>query len=236
MKVYIMTDLEGVAGVLDAEEWILPTSRYYEEAKRLLTAEVNAAAKGFFDGGATQIIVQDGHGHGGINCTMLDKRVEYQRGWNGPYPFGLEVGYDVCAWVGQHAMSRTELAHMPHTGSFDVYETRINDIPVGEFTKIAWCALEYDCLPVFACGDRAFAKEAKSFFPGIETVSVKRGVIPGAGDNCDASAYKVRNAAAVHIQPERACELIEEGALKALKRFNENPKNFAAVPTPSVQA
>ena len=232
MKVYIMTDLEGVAGVLDADDWIFPASRYYEEAKRLLTAEVNAAVKGFFDAGATQIIVQDGHGHGGINQSLLDSRVEYQRGWNGPYPFGLEVGYDVCAWVGQHAMSRTEFAHLPHTGSFDVFETKINDIPVGEFTKVAWCALEYDCVPILACGDKAFAAEAKRFFPTIETVAVKRGVIPGAGDKCDPSAYKTRNAAAVHLHPARACALIEAGARNALSRYIENPKNFAALPPP----
>lgn len=37
MKIYIMTDLEGVAGVLDFENWCEPSSRYYEAAKELLT-------------------------------------------------------------------------------------------------------------------------------------------------------------------------------------------------------
>ena len=233
MRVYIMTDLEGVAGVLDADDWIFPVSRYYESAKRFLTQEVNAAIKGFFSAGATHVIVQDGHGHGGINLGLLDKRVEYQRGWNGPYPFGLEVGYDVCAWVGQHAMSRSEFAHLAHTGSFDVFEVKINGTPVGELTKIAWCALEYECIPILACGDAALAKEAIAFFPGIETAAVKRGIMPGRGDECDPSAYKVRNSGAVHLQPERACELIEAASSKALKRFSQAPKNFAAALPPA---
>ncbi len=35
MRVYIMTDLEGVAGVMDLENWCLDTSRYYELGKEL---------------------------------------------------------------------------------------------------------------------------------------------------------------------------------------------------------
>jgi D-aminopeptidase len=230
MKVYLMTDLEGVAGVLDADDWVYPNSRYYEEAKRLLTDEVNAAARGFFNAGAVLVCVQDGHGYGGVNCARLDKRVIYQRGWHGPYPFGLDAGYDVCAWVGQHAMSRTKFAHLAHTGNYSVFEIKINGIAVGEFAQLAWCALEHECIPVLACGDLAFTKEAKSFFPGIETVAVKRGVMPGSGDECDASEYKIRNSAAVHIQPERACEMIEQGAYNALLRYKENPRSFFARP------
>ena len=66
-KVYIMTDMEGVAGVLDFENWCKPESRYYELGKELLTLEVNAAIEGFSRGGATEFLVADGHGYGGIN-------------------------------------------------------------------------------------------------------------------------------------------------------------------------
>ena len=70
MKVYIKTDLEGVAGVLDSAERCCPRdwgsfsrveSRYFEKAKRLLTMEVNAAIEGFFEAGAREILVGDGH-------------------------------------------------------------------------------------------------------------------------------------------------------------------------------
>ena len=233
MKVYLMTDLEGVSGVLDADDWVYPNSRYFEEAKRLLTNEANAAVRGFFNAGATLVCVQDGHGYGGLNCALLDKRATYQRGWHGPYPYGLDEGYDVCAWVGQHAMSRSKFAHLPHTGNYSVFEIKINGISVGELTKLAWCALEYECVPVLACGDFALANEAKAFFPGIETVAVKRGVMPGTGDECDASEYKIRNSAAVHNQPERACEMIEHSAYNALCRYRDNPKSFfARLPDP----
>ena len=43
IRIFITTDLEGVAGVLDSENWGLWESRYYEAGKELLTREVNAA-------------------------------------------------------------------------------------------------------------------------------------------------------------------------------------------------
>ena len=47
---YIMTDIEGVAGVLNSQEWTSPGHPYYALGKEFLTLEVNAAADGFFEG------------------------------------------------------------------------------------------------------------------------------------------------------------------------------------------
>ena len=66
MKVLLMTDMEGVAGVKNSEDWCMPDSRFYSVGCRLLTLEVNAAVEGFFAGGATYVQVADGHGAGGI--------------------------------------------------------------------------------------------------------------------------------------------------------------------------
>ena len=100
MKVFIMTDMEGVAGMINFDDWVDPKGRYYEAGKRLLTLEINAAVEGFFDAGATEILVCDGHGWGGINHELLDSRVLFQRGWNVVYPFDLTASYDVIAWIG----------------------------------------------------------------------------------------------------------------------------------------
>ena len=43
MKVFLMTDLEAVAGVINFLDWCYPTGRYYDQAKELLTLEANAA-------------------------------------------------------------------------------------------------------------------------------------------------------------------------------------------------
>lgn len=223
-RVYIMTDLEGVAGVLDSENWCKMESRYYELGKEFLTLEVNAAVDGFARGGATEFLVADGHGWGAINPKLLDSRAQLARNWAPhAYPFSLEKGFDFAAWVGQHAMSRTEHAHLAHTGSFGVFETSINGQPVGEFGEMVLCASQLGVRTIFGSGDLAFTKEAHALVRGIETVAVKRGTTPGRGDECDRDAYAKRNLAAIHFQPERARQMIAAGAERAIRRAKADP-------------
>ena len=66
MRIYLMTDLEGVA-VMD-RQYVLFDSRYYER-EELLTEEVNAAIEVFEAGWHS---CSDGHGYGGINQLLLD--------------------------------------------------------------------------------------------------------------------------------------------------------------------
>jgi D-amino peptidase len=161
MKIMIVTDLEGVAGVLDFANWCSIESPYYDKAKKLLTLETNAAIEGFFAAGATEIRVVDGHGPGAIDPELLDERVALQRGAASPiWPFTLDSTFDAIAWVGQHAMSRTPYSHISHTGTFDVFEATVNGLPVGEFGEFAFCAAELNVPVIFASGEEAFAREA----------------------------------------------------------------------------
>jgi len=227
MKVYLMTDMEGVCGVLDHDNWVTFDGKYYEEGKRLLTLEVNAAIEGFFSEGATDILVADGHGYGGINNLLLDKRVLYQRGFHGPFPFGLDRTFDAMAWVGQHAKAGTPYAHIAHTGWFNVLDCSINGVSVGEFGELAFLGDYLGVTPVFGAGDEAFTKEASSLVQGIETVAVKKGLIPGAGDEFDCEGYRNRNIAAIHMHPEKAREKIFKGASEAMKKFREKKYSFS---------
>src|SRR5436190_10655108 len=60
-KILIVTDVEGVGGVNSADEQLLPGQRRFEESKRLLTGEVNAAVEGVLAAGASQVVIWDGH-------------------------------------------------------------------------------------------------------------------------------------------------------------------------------
>lgn len=62
MKVYILVDIEGMAGVVAAEQGNSAAGAAYEVGRRLMTAETNAAIEGAFAAGATEIVVNDGHG------------------------------------------------------------------------------------------------------------------------------------------------------------------------------
>src|SRR6476659_796502 len=60
-RIFVVTDMEGVGGVNNADEQLLPGQRRYEESRRLLTGELNAAVEGALAAGATEVVVWDGH-------------------------------------------------------------------------------------------------------------------------------------------------------------------------------
>jgi D-amino peptidase len=55
-KVYLSTDIEGTAGIVDWGQVIGPSAEY-EVGRRLLLAEVNAAIDGAADAGASAFLV-----------------------------------------------------------------------------------------------------------------------------------------------------------------------------------
>ena len=229
MRIYLMTDIEGVAGVQNAELWTRPGQLYYLLGRQLLTREVNAAVEGFFAGGATSILVADGHGAGAVDIADLDPRVEFMRGWPDGWPLGLEEGgYDCLAFVGQHAKARTAFSNMTHTQGYGYLELSVNGTAIGEFGQLAMCASQLGVRTIFAAGEKALTEEAATLVAGIETVSVKRGTRPGRGDECSAEEYRLRNSSAIHSHPQRARQLIREGAERAMRRAAK--EDFGIIP------
>src|SRR5690242_4507775 len=90
MRVLIMTDMEGVSGIINWDQ-VNGGAPLYEEGRRLYTEEINAAVRGAFAGGATEVHVVDCHGAGA--------------GWN----FNSlipELLHPDCQWISGHAWSR----------------------------------------------------------------------------------------------------------------------------------
>ena len=81
-SVYMMTDLEGVAGVDDWDprhrDDATTAKGVYDRAEmqRLLTGEVNAAAEGLFAAGVEEIIINDAHGAGAHDFV---RRIDLRR-------------------------------------------------------------------------------------------------------------------------------------------------------------
>ena len=72
MKIYILTDLEGVAMVSRFSQ-TREEGPQKQAAMRLLTQEVNAAVDGILDVDAdAEIVVWDGHGTGGLEGKSID--------------------------------------------------------------------------------------------------------------------------------------------------------------------
>ena len=64
MRVHIISDIEGVAGIVRWAQ-VSGDQALYHEGRRLYTAEINAAVRGAKAGGATEIVVMDCHGADG---------------------------------------------------------------------------------------------------------------------------------------------------------------------------
>lgn len=227
MKIMIMTDMEGCAGILNHDDWVMPEGRYYEKGKRFLTEEVNAAIAGFFEAGADEVVVVDGHGYGGIDPELLDERALLSRGAPKPtWPWGLDKTFDGLAFVGQHAKAGTPYSHITHTGSFLSIDMTINGISIGEYGNMALCAMELGIPTILACGENALVEEAVKLTPGVVAVGVKQGALPDGLDALDCDSYSKAKLSAIHLSPVKARKLIKEGAFNALLKLKQQPEAF----------
>jgi D-amino peptidase len=211
MKVYMMTDLEGVSGVVEFEpraEDTRDNQRKRAIMRRLLTGEINAAIAGLFEGGATEVVVNDGHGSGyTIDFEEVDPRVTVIHGTQRPFWLPeLDDSFDATVLVGAHARAGTPRGVLYHTQSTSVKRTTVNDLEIGEMGQQALIAGHYGVPFVFVAGDAAACAEAAALIPGIETVAVKKGL----------SRFS-----AVAIPPQRARAMVREGARKAMGRVKQ---------------
>lgn len=211
MKVYIVTDLEGVSGVCLFEQTREKQPReLYEEARKLLMGEVNAAVEGCFEGGAKEVVVLDGHG-GGFNFIPeeMHPRAYFITGTHRPtWLVGLDETFNAVLCIGFHAMMGTPNGILHHTQSSKT-ENRYwyNGIEMGEIGQVAIVAGHYDVPVVMVSGDKAACDEAKKLLGDeIVTVAVKEGY----SRHC-----------AKMIPPKVARELIRAGAAEAMKRAHK---------------
>ena len=231
-RIFLCTDLEAVAGVLDSVNWCKEGGRNYEEARHLLMGEINAAVAGFFDGGASEVTVLSGHGDEAMLPEELDERATLQRGndfgkWPGLWPFRLDRGYDAFALIGQHAKAGTPYGHLTHTGSMDVIDRRINGLSIGEYGQGALCAKEFGMPTIFASGDAAMCDEAEALTPGVVTVAVKFGLDPDDGSReMTAEEYRRAKTSVVTLAPKAARKKIYAGAKEAVEQLIHSPESF----------
>jgi len=206
VRVYISVDMEGIAGIShDA-----PTQRGdlgYPAAVALMVGEANAAIEGAFDGGATEVLVNDSHGQM-FNLTPqdIDPRavlLQGQKPWSMVAGAGPDRGFAVALFVGYHSRAGHPIGTIAHTYSGAPTLTLLQGKPVGE-AGINALALGAWGVPVgLICGDDQVALETEAWFPWAERVVVK-------------SAVSRRAAASVH--PSVARERVRAGAKRAVER------------------
>ena len=227
MKLYIMTDMEGCAGILNHDDWVLPTGRFYDAGREILTEETNAAVEGFLAGGATEILVNDAHGAGGIDPLRLHPAAQLLRGVPQPHwPWLLDKTFAGIAWVGQHAKAGTDFSHITHTGWFDVIDLSVNGLSIGEYGQLALCGMELGVPAIFAAGEQALCEEATALTPGVVTVAVKHGILKDGLDQLTEKEYRAGKLSAIHLSPVVARQRIRAGAQAAAEKLCQSPATF----------
>jgi D-amino peptidase len=106
MKIFISSDMEGTAGVVDWSQ-CMPGEREYEYYRRLLQAEVNAAIDGAQLAGATSFLVNDSHSSmQNLLPDQLHGRAAYLSGRHKPLYMmqGLDASFDGCFFVSYHGV------------------------------------------------------------------------------------------------------------------------------------
>ena len=181
MKIYMMTDLEGVAGVSDFEDRVTDSPYQFfvrRRMQRLLTGEVNAAVDGLFTAGATEVIVNDGHGAGyTFDFELLDPRLQVVHGHERPtwLPL-LDDTCDATVLVGAHAKASSPPATCYHTMSKAIRDWSINGVSIGEMGLQAAIGGHYGVPMIYVSGEHHACEEIQQLIPGIVTTTVKRGL------------------------------------------------------------
>ena len=216
MRLFIMTDLEGTAGVVDFWGYSRPGFPYHETARKLVTLEVNAAIEGALEAGVTSIHVLDGHGPGAINVELLHPEATVLTGRPIRYPFELDASYDLMFMTGYHAKSNTDGGHLSHSWSMNVEEMWINGVSIGEIGTWLLYAGQIGVPVPLLTGDQAACEEARTFVPNIRTVATKVGWKSGPASGQTEDGNRSHNGGATHIHPTKARENIREAARMAV--------------------
>jgi D-amino peptidase len=203
MQVYITVDLEGVAGLV---QWD-PADR--ERERESITADANAAIRGAFEAGATEVRVGEAHANmRNIIPEKIDERVRFLSGQ--PKPFnhmaGLNESFDLALLVAYHSRAGTKHGVMAHTYTDSVLCLRFNGVEVGELGADAAIAGHFGVPVGLLTGDRAACEEARELLGDVETVAVKEGI---------------SRSAAVCLPPAEARERIARGAAAAVGRAED---------------
>jgi D-amino peptidase len=209
MKLFLSTDFEGTSGIV-AWEQIIEGNAEYEQGRRLLTDEVNAVITGALEGGASEFVVNDAHHYmRNLHPQDLKGRATLITGKHKPLYMmeGLDASFDGICFVSYHGSIGAEHAILSHTyNPGAIWEVRLNGDVVGESGINALVAAHYGVPIIFVSGDETTARESEGIAPQAEKVVVK---------------HSLGRFAAAHLHPSVACDLLQGGATRAVRKLGQ---------------
>lgn len=209
LKVLISVDMEGVAGVVTAEQ-LGPAGFEYGRFREFMTREAIAAIDAAKAAGATEIIVADAHGNGqNLLIDQFSPDVRVIRSW--PRRLGMVAGLDetvdALIFIGYHAGTNNPTGVRAHTfSSANLTRVALNGTNVTEGSWNAAIAGHFGVPVVMISGDDAAIAEVRKAIGNVEGAETKRSL----GFH-----------SAMTITPQASVDLIRERVRNALKRRQE---------------
>jgi D-amino peptidase len=218
LKVYISVDMEGVAGVVTADQ-LLVGGFEYERFRRFMTDEAVAAVQGAKAAGATEVVVSDSHGNGeSLLIELFPKDVRIVRSWprHGEMMAGLDSSFSAALFVGYHASTTNPKGVRAHTIS-SAHFTRValNGTAVTEAELNAAYAGAQGVPVVFISGDDAAVSEVTSRLGELTSVVTKKNLGFHSAES---------------LTPASACEKIYQGALSAVSHRDQRKPYVLTAP------
>jgi D-amino peptidase len=160
---------------------------------------------GFFDGGADEVIVWDGHdGSQTLSALTIHPRAKLLIG-RLPATMTFEQHYTALGFLGQHARANRKGGIMAHSfSSLGIQTMLMNGQPVGEIETNAAVAGAFDTPVIFLSGDQAAADDLRAIVPNAELAVVKQGFA---------------NYTCLSLSAQAARSLIREKAKNAMKNL-----------------
>lgn len=206
MKLYISSDMEGVAGVSGWEQVDARTPHpEYARYRRLYTREVRSAIDGARAAGAREVLVNDSHGP--MRNLLFDELPDDVRVLFGNRkPFSMvqdaDGGFDGAFFVGYHGGAGVADAVLCHTYTPSViYGVRLNGLTCSEATLNAGLLGWYGVPLLLATGDRTTVEDVRAHMPWVRGAIVKE---------------SIGNFAANSLLPDAARQVIHDAARAAV--------------------
>lgn len=179
IRVLIIHDMEGLAGQSDPSSFDFGTE-LYPSAQEWLATDINAVVDGLIAGGATEVLIADGHGSGNpdpdLRPDLLDPRATQiirDERFDTYFDLPESEAIDAVAVVGMHAKTGSR-GFASHTFTLGI-DLLINGRSITETELVALSWGRVGVPVIFASGDDRLANDLQTM-PWIEYVTVKEAV------------------------------------------------------------
>jgi D-amino peptidase len=235
VRILVLHDMEGLSGQSDPASFDFGSPRY-PQGQEMLAADVNAVVAGLYEGGATEVMVVDGHGSGNpapdVRRDLLDQRARQlitDEEFDAYFDTPASERFDGVAVVGMHAKtgSRGFASHTFTLGIGIAVNGRL--ITETELVGLSWG--RNDTPVIFGSGDDRLAADLATM-PWIEFVTVKRAIAADSAEPRPVAEARAELTAKARL----AVENLRAGKARVMKAPAPLRIGLKAVPPASIAA